>query len=41
MYADRAAAIEGRKISLAFTPRLSLFRGTAEVELEVKDIKIG
>lgn len=40
-FGERAAAIEGRKISLAFTPRLSLFRGTADVELEVKDIQIG
>lgn len=38
---ERATEIEGRRLSLAFTPRLNLFRGQANIDLEVRDIKMG
>lgn len=38
---ERASEIEGRRLSLAFTPRLNLFRGQANIDLEVRDIRMG
>lgn len=37
---ERAAQIEGRRVALAFTPRLNLFRGQANIDLEVRDLRI-
>ena len=41
-YATRRAESIGsaERISVAFTPRLNLFRGKAGVDLEVKDIRV-
>ena len=32
---------EGHQISLAFTPRMSFLRGRPQVEMDVKDIRLG
>lgn len=38
---DRAPLLQpGRRFSVAFTPRLSLFRGRASVEMDVKDFAV-
>lgn len=37
---ERASQIEGRRLALAFTPRLNLFRGQANIDLEVRDLRV-
>jgi hypothetical protein len=37
---ERASEIhKGARLRMAFTPKISTFRGSAEVELELKDLR--